>query len=334
MTKVIGTSLMILLLVMGALFSGLPIYATTEGGGEGNESSGEGGGSNEGSSDEEGTESNPEPESKPEPESETPPAEPEPEPETPPVVDKVPETEPQPATTTLPTCDGSAQDCVTDNGDICLKGQGGHECECSDDMSDCPKHPSVQNEPIHPCLLDPSDPVCPKPDPITQDCPEGYAQNEDGNCFLLHPQGCPTGYHGHEDDETGRCIPNSTPCDPGYEFNEGHTNCEKEHFTCDGKPSVVECKDNNHNGNHNNKDHDKKIIIVKKIIKNIDIIHKIDNANSDGDLDVSQTIVAINYNEGAGINCVFDNDDNGQCETFDVNKDTGKEPLLQIIDFS
>ena len=31
----------------------------------------------------------------------------------------------------LPKCDGSFQDCVTRNGDICKPGQGGHECECA-----------------------------------------------------------------------------------------------------------------------------------------------------------------------------------------------------------
>jgi hypothetical protein len=41
----------------------------------------------------------------------------------------------------LPPCDGSAQRCVTPGGTICEVGQGGHECECAVDMSDCPIHP-------------------------------------------------------------------------------------------------------------------------------------------------------------------------------------------------
>lgn len=330
-TKVIGTSLMILLLVMGALFSGLPIYATTtEGGDSGGGSSDEGGGSSD-----EGTESEPETKSEPEPDT----VEPQPT-ETP--------TEPQPKTeepapgeadtttpTELPKCDGTPQDCTTRNGDICKAGEGGEKCECLPDMSDCPNHPSLTNppitpktqEPIHPCLLNPADPSCPKPDPITGDCPEGYAQNEDGNCFLRHPEGCPQGYHGHEDDETGRCIPNSTPCDPGYEFNKGHTNCERPHFTCDGKPSVVECKDKD-----KHKDRDGKRNQVIKHFHDTKIINRI--IESTDDLDVAQTIVAISYDEGAGINCVISEDNQGQCETFDVSKDIGKEPFLAVIPFS
>jgi hypothetical protein len=264
---------------------------------------------------------------------------------------KTPEPEATPSEelklTELPKCDGSPQDCITPNGDTCLKGQGGHECECAEDMKDCPNHPSVlssstkqennleaftSNNDIDPCLLDPSDPICPKPDPDTQDCPEGYAQNEDGNCFPLHPDGCPSGYHGHEDDETGRCIPNSTPCDPGYEFNDDHSNCEKEHFTCDGKPSVVKCEDNNnHDGkdNEKHKHHDRDVII--KHFHDTKIIKKI--TDSDSNIDVDQTVVAISYDEGKGINCVIEDDNDGQCETFDVTVDKGKEPLLVVIPF-
>lgn len=73
---------------------------------------------------------------------------------------------------------------------------------------------------------------------------------------------------------------------------------------------------------------------VIKIIKNVNIIKKINSVSNNGNLDIEQTIVAINYDEGAGINCVFGDDNDGQCETFDVNKDPGKEPLLQIIPFS
>ena len=198
---------------------------------------------------------------------------------------------------------------------------------------------------INPCLLDPSDPSCPKPDPTTQDCPPGWAQNEDGNCFPVHDK-CPKGYHSHEDDETGRCIPNSTPCQPGYEFNRNHNNCEKEHFTCDGKPSVVECKDgngNDNNGNHNgdnnnnnrrggdNQQHDHNKDVIIKNIHNTKIVEKI--VSSDDDLNLDQTIVAISYDEGKGLNCVIDNDKNGQCETFDVDKDSGKDPFLAVVQF-
>lgn len=233
----------------------------------------------------------------------TAPEEPEPEPETPPI-----EPEPEPT----PVEPEPEQTPAEENAEAAI---------------------TSQDDTIHPCLLDPSDPVCPKPGP-DQDCPEGYAQNEDGNCFLLHPEGCPQGYHGHEDDETGRCIPNSTPCDPSYILTTGENgrkNCERKEFYCQTHQNDNRCRDDNDNGKDD--DHDRKVIIIKKFIKDTDIINKINDADSNGDLDISQTIVAINYNEGAGINCVFDDDDNGQCETFDVNRDSGKEPLLQIVPF-
>jgi hypothetical protein len=185
-----------------------------------------------------------------------------------------------------------------------------------------------QDDSIHPCLLDPSDPVCPRPDPETQDCPAGYAQNEDGNCFLLHPEGCPSGYHGHEDDETGRCIPNDTPCDPGYKMNAAGTNCDRQNFVCDGKPSVVKCEDKN----KDDKDNDKDKNLIIKHIHDTKIVKQIVESNDD--LGIDHTVVAISYEEGKGINCVIqEKDDNGQCQVFDVTKDPGKEPLLIIIPF-
>ena len=67
----------------------------------------------------------------------------------------------KPAASELPKCDGSFLDCVTERGDVCLAGEGGHECECGEDMSDCPNHLSSLEETfahqvIEPCLLDPS----------------------------------------------------------------------------------------------------------------------------------------------------------------------------------
>lgn len=206
------------------------------------------------------------------------------------------------------------------------------------------------NNDIEPCLLDPSLDSCPKPDP-DQNCPEGWAQNEDGNCFPLHPEGCPSGYHSHEDDETGRCIPNSTPCEPGYVLiTENKPSCLREEYACQEYPNTDVCKDDNgnsdngkgnngnghgnngdENSNHNDKDDHKKQIIIKNI-HNTNVVKKI--VEADDDLDLEQAIVAISYNEGAGIVCVFADDNEAQCETFDVTKDSGKEPLLQIIPFN
>src|SRR5690242_9173441 len=113
------------------------------------------------------------------------------------------------ATPKLPKCDGSFQDCVTHNGDVCKAGQGGHECECAEDMSDCLKNPALQKTAVeeggldNDCLFHPELAKC-KSD--NGKCPDGFFQNDDGNCFPKHDK-CPKGYHSHENDETGRCIP-------------------------------------------------------------------------------------------------------------------------------
>ena len=125
-----------------------------------------------------------------------------------------PANEPQ---TSLPRCDGSFQDCVTKFGDICKAGQGGHECECAEDMSDCPNHPSVipntitpqvkSNKPDRSCTFFPEQEKC-KPDPVTHQCPPGFSLNEGEHCF---PSGkCPDGFGKADDDETGSCIPKNS----------------------------------------------------------------------------------------------------------------------------
>jgi hypothetical protein len=116
--------------------------STDEGGSGGSDDSG--GGS-------EDSEPEPEPDPEPEPEPEPDP-EPEPKPEPLPAPgpgDKVP-VDPPVTDPLLPPCDGSAQRCVTDDGNICELGQGSHECECEEDMSNCPFHPSIIDPPIEP----------------------------------------------------------------------------------------------------------------------------------------------------------------------------------------
>ena len=51
---------------------------------------------------------------------------------------------------------------------------------------------------------------------------------------------CPKGHHSHEDDESGRCIPNSPPCDPGYVINPHFPECGKKERIC-AEPPVVVC---------------------------------------------------------------------------------------------
>ncbi|MGH9983572.1 MAG: hypothetical protein ACRD8W_06405 [Nitrososphaeraceae archaeon] len=156
----------------------------------------------------------------------------------------------------LPLCDGSAQECITPNGDICLIGQGGHECECAEDMSDCPKHPSLIEPPVPPqppipdptppdeqCLFDPTLPQCAtNPNLPRNGCPEGFNRNEDDQCVPEHPNGCPEGYHSHEDDETGKCIPDEVPCEPGYIRDPDFPTCNDKDRVCEENPELEECK--------------------------------------------------------------------------------------------
>ncbi len=72
---------------------------------------------------------------------------------------------------------------------------------------------SSNSQPDGDCLFDPSLPKC-APDE-NGNCPDGFGMNEDEQCFPRHDR-CPSGYHSHEDDESGKCIPDNVPCDPGY----------------------------------------------------------------------------------------------------------------------
>ena len=141
-----NSSLLLLLVsVFGMIFSasaatsinGLQVVRASTEGGSGDDGGGSGGG------DDSGEEGDDEPEPEPDPEPESNP-EPEPDPIPLPIV---PEPVPDPIPEPLPPCDGSAQRCLTPGGDICEVGQGGHECECAEDMSDCPFHPSLKELP-------------------------------------------------------------------------------------------------------------------------------------------------------------------------------------------
>ena len=319
-------------------------------------------------------------------------AEPEPQPETEPEPEPEPETEPEtspPGTIeppvdqeALPICDGSAQKCITNDGNICDVGQGGHECECSEDMSDCPNHPSLLEPPIEeptcppgqfpvtpgdpstcvdcegpcpetpppeeppaecdpqdtncdgevvipeptPCLLDPSDESC--PEPVDGICPEGYNMNEDGNCFPEHDR-CPTNYHSHEDDETGRCIPDSTPCDEGFIMNPDFPSCDSKESVCRDHPNIDECKeDNNDNNGDDNNDNDKEItIIVNKIIKETN-----EGKHHTGFPDVDIIGLSVKENGDAMI-CAFDiDDDRIECQEFGMEDNKVNQDFWRVIE--
>jgi hypothetical protein len=94
------------------------------------------------------------------------------------------------------------------------------------------------NRPDGDCLFDPSLPKC---TPGPEGCPEGFNMNEDGQCFPRHEGGCPEGYHSHEDDESGRCIPNSVPCDEDYIMNPDFPSCDRKESVCQVHPELNEC---------------------------------------------------------------------------------------------
>lgn len=69
----------------------------------------------------------------------------------------------QASATGLPLCDGTFQDCVTNNGDVCVAGTTVHECECNDDMSDCQNHLSQEQKECYDGIIVVADRPCPPP---------------------------------------------------------------------------------------------------------------------------------------------------------------------------
>ena len=89
------------------------------------------------------------------------------------------------------------------------------------------------------CLFDPTLLKC-APDK-NGNCPAGFNMNEDEQCFPAHDR-CPTGYHSHEDDESGKCIPDNIPCQPGYIMSPDFPTCEYKDYVCQKHPDLKECK--------------------------------------------------------------------------------------------
>jgi hypothetical protein len=359
------------------------VVASTEN--ESSDSGDEGGGTEEGSNDESEPETEPETEPEPEPEPETVPEDTtEPPTETViPVVpgepepklfqcadntlveseDQCPQPEPTPA---LPICDGSAQRCITGEGIVCEIGDGSHACECAEDMSNCPNHPSLLEPPVEEptcppgqfpvtpgdpstcvdcegpcpepppaegpdedCLFNPSLPKCASDNGI---CPEGFFQNEDGNCVPDHPNGCPEGFHSHEDDETGQCIPNDVPCEPGYIINPSFPTCEKKESVCAEFPEAEGCTEEPEPcppgfDLKNDVCHKEITIIINKIIKETN-----SGKHHDGFPDVDIIGLSVKDNGDAMI-CAFDIDsDNIQCQDFQMESDKVNQDFWRVIE--
>lgn len=101
---------------------------------------------------------------------------------------------------------------------------------------------SEYSQPDGDCLFNPSLDKC-APD-IDGNCPQGFNLNENEQCFPAH-ESCPSGYHSHEDDETGKCIPDNVPCEPGYIMNPNFPTCESTESICQKYSNLIECKEEN-----------------------------------------------------------------------------------------
>lgn len=308
-----------MVVVSAASSNGLQlIRASTEGGGGdsgggGDDGGNGGGGDDSGGGDGGGIDSGggDEPEEPEEPEEPPPeevdPVEPEPQPTLP-----VEPIEP------LPPCDGSAQDCITDNGVICLVGQGGHECECSEDMSDCPEHPSIPEPPVEPPR---------KPLPYCDLVPDDY----EGTCHDRNDYDEITGKYpcndGTQADDWRDCEDAYVPsCNPDTD-----PNCEN--VVCPAGMQVIggDCKP----GPKCKKGYELtgwKCVRIehKTIIKNINIYKTIHNTADFPEVDV----IGLSLKDDGGAMVCMMNIDNDwvQCQEFGVPNDRINENIWRVIE--
>jgi hypothetical protein len=93
----------------------------------------------------------------------------------------------------------------------------GVDCNKTPDDPKCPsntlKSTATKEGVDDSCQFFPEQEKC-KPDPVTGDCPPGFATNGDGQCYKTGP--CPKGFENHDEDESGTCWPKTpkTPCPP------------------------------------------------------------------------------------------------------------------------
>jgi hypothetical protein len=182
------------------------------------------------------------------------------------------------------------------------------------------------------CLFDTSLPQC-VPLPGETDCPEGFGTNKDGRCFPLHPNGCPEGYHSHEDDESGECIADSTPCDPGYVINPDYPECGKKERICTEHPEAKVCGGKGgHNGNGDDDNDDDIIIKIRNNINNINVIKTIIK-NDPTAFEVDLVAMGIN-SDGTAIKCLMDvNRAEADCEKFGVPADRVSGTITEFIEY-
>jgi hypothetical protein len=144
----------------------------------------------------------------------------------------------------LPLCDGSFQDCITEEGFFCEAGSTEHTCEIFDPELDLPSNSRF--DPDEDCLFNVDQPKCTPPEGV--DCPEGFGTNEDRQCFPLNEDGdweCPEDHHSVEDDETGQCYPDEEGCPEGMiwtgKTEDSHNACSSPYSVCDEMPEHDVC---------------------------------------------------------------------------------------------
>ena len=204
----------------------------------------------------------------------------------------------------------------------------GDASTCVDCEGECPPEtppPTEEEGPDQDCLFNPSLPKCASDN---GECPDGFFQNEDENCVPEHPEGCPDGYHSHEDDETGQCIPNTTPCQPGYVLNtENKPTCEKKEFYCQTHHDSDKCKFDS----HEEREH-KKTIIIKKIIKQTNSDGNNNGHHHESFPEVDIVGISAKENGDAQICLMNIDDDNIQCQDFGMPDDRVSGDLWRIIE--
>jgi hypothetical protein len=278
------------------------------------------------------------PEPEPEPESVVPESEPEsvvPEPEPESVLPEPEPVLPEEEEAALPYCDtpeGEAAPGCHDRYDYdeltglypCNDGsQATDPLDCND--------ASVPPAEEDPCLFDTSLPEC---QPVDGKCPEGYGMNRNGACFPLHPEGCPSGYHSHEDDESGECIPDTTPCDEGYIINPNYPECGKKERICAEHPEAKVCGGKRgDNGNGHDDDNDDDLIIkIRNSINNINVIKTIVK-NDPATFEVDLVAMGIN-SDGRAMKCLMDvNRAEADCEEFAVPADRVSGTITEFIEY-
>jgi hypothetical protein len=198
-----------------------------------------------------------------------------------------PETD-QASATGLPLCDGTFQDCVTKNGDVCVAGTTAHECECNDDMSDCQNHTPQEQKECYDGIIVVADQSCPPPKDPSPYCNTPAAEDSK-NCWDVKDYSQDTGLY---------------PCNDGTHKADWKdcvdVSTEYKDF-CKKNPLVKECYPNPNNRERNNGEKTK-------------VVHETTVIQS------ATATATVNTNAADVSNCKLDGSANGILQKFDTPK--------------